>query len=97
MGSGACDGVREGTGRAGRIQASLALGAFSALPRGRGRGTKAVVGAPWAGGLECRGSLGKGPPRIGLRATEVLILVCWAPRLLRAALADCSAREFGCV
>lgn len=42
MDSGACDGVREGAGRAGRIQAGLALAAFSALPQGGGRGTRTV-------------------------------------------------------
>ena len=60
MGSGACDGVREG---AGRIQAGLALGAFSAFPRAGGGGgrNEGSVGPPGPGA----GMLhlpGEGPP-----------------------------------
>lgn len=77
MGSGTCDGVREGTGRARRIQASLALGAFSALPRGRGRGTKAVVGAPWAGGWNVAARWGRAPSdrTAGHRGADPRLLV----------------------
>lgn len=61
MGSGACDGVREGAGGAGRIQAGLPLGAFSALLQGGGRGTRAlsVLSGRGAGMSHF---LGEGPP-----------------------------------
>lgn len=52
----------EGAGRAGRIQASLALGAFSALPRGGGRGTRAASGLPGRGARMSH-LPGEGPPR----------------------------------
>lgn len=61
MGSGACDGVREGAGRAGRIQAGLALGAFSALPRGGGLGTR-TLSLLSGRGAEMSHVLGEGPP-----------------------------------
>lgn len=70
MGSGACDGVRNGAGRAGRIQASRALGASSALPRGGGRGTRAGSRLPGMGPGMWH-LAGEGPPRTeGRRGAE---------------------------
>lgn len=68
MGSGLCDGVREGGQAAWADTGRPGPGCFLSVSSGWGVGDEGSVGAP---GLECRTSLGKGlPGPEGRRAAE---------------------------